>query len=183
MWIQTPPPVKKSDLTPLLRPRPGQNISGRLCGEPLRVFLHFTSGRSWPCVGRGCCLCKREVPRRYYAYYPIRNDKGKLGILEMTSQVEDDLSKQMNPVTQVTSGHVCLYRPIGRRNMPCSIEWSMSNNNGESTVENIEVRGLQGALCRIWNLPCMNQDLDESEWLETINNIIDKRTGSSAQPR
>lgn len=180
MWIENAPPVKKSDLTPLLRPRPGQVIFGKLCGEPLRVFMHFTSGRSWPCVGRGCCLCKREIPRRYYSYYPVRNEKGKLGIMELTSQAEDELQKQMNPVTQVTRGQVWLSRAHGRRNMPCSIKWEDSNNNGNSIVETIEVRGLQGALCRIWNLPIMNQDLSPSEWLETINNIIRQRTGSDA---
>lgn len=176
MWVQTPPPVKKSTLTPLLRPRPGQIIFGHLCGEPLRVFLHYAAGRSWPCVSHDCCLCKREIPRRYYAYYPVRDHKGVLGIMELTSQAEDQLVKQMSPITQVTRGDVWLSREPGRRNMPCKIVWKDSGNNGDSTLETIDVRGLQGELLHIWKLPNMNQNLDEREWLATINSIIKART-------
>lgn len=179
MWVQQAPPVTKPALTPLLRPRPGCEIYGRLCGEPLRVFLHFASGRSWPCVGRGCCLCKREIPRRYYAYYPVRDHKNVLGIMELTSQAEDQLAKQMLPVTQVTSGQVWLSRAQGRRNMPCSIKWKESETNGQISVETLDVRGLQGALLRVWNLPQMDQDLDEREWLANINHIIEQRTLNS----
>lgn len=181
MWVQQAPPVKKPALTPLLRPGPGQEVYGRLCGEPLGVFLHFTSGRSWPCIGHGCCLCSREIPRRYYAYYPVRNQKGVLGILELTSQAEDQLKQQMSPVTQVTCGQVWLRRAHGRRNMPCSVEWKESETNGQESLETIDVRGLQGALLRIWNLPSRDKYLDENKWHEAINTIIAARTNNSQQ--
>ena len=172
MWVQKAPPDQKLALTPLLRPEPGGEIHGELCGEPLRVFLHYTSGRSWPCVGRGCCLCKREIPRRYYSYYPVRDQKGRLGIMEMTSQVEAQLDKQMSPVTHVACGRVILRRAPGRRNMPCTIDWQEAEENGKPRCETIDVRGLQTALMRIWNLPDNHQDLDEREWLASLTKII-----------
>lgn len=181
MWVQQSPPVKKSALTSLLRPKPGQEIYGRLCGEPLRVFLHFAAGRSWPCVGRGCHLCRREIPRRFYAYYPVRDHKGVLGIMELTSQAEAQLDQQMSPVTQVTCGQVWLRRAHGRRNMPCSIEWKVSKENGQPSLETIDARGLQKALLKIWNLPDMNENIDENKWLATINDIIESRTNNSQQ--
>lgn len=181
MWVQQSPPVKKSTLTPLLRPKPGQEIYGRLCGDPLRVFLHFVAGRSWPCVGRGCCLCKREIPRRFYSYYPVRNLKGVLGIMELTSQAEAQLVLQMSPVTQVTSGQVWLRRAHGRRNMPCSIEWKESEENGQPPLESIDTQVLQSALMKIWNLPDKNEYKADREWHATINKIINQRTLSSQQ--
>lgn len=181
MWVQQAPPAKKPALTPLLRPKPGQEIYGRLCGAPLRVFLHFTSGRSWPCVGRACCLCKREIPRRYYAYYPVRSPKGVLGIMELTSQAESQLEKQQRGVTNVNEGEVMLRRAHGRRNMPCSIVWKEAEENGKAAVETLNVRELQSALLRIWNLPDMNLYVDVKEWLAATNKIIDARTISSQQ--
>lgn len=176
MWVQQAPPVKKPALTPLLRPQPGCEIHGRLCGEPLRVFLHYTAGRSWPCVGRGCCLCEQQIPRRYYAYYPVRNEKGVLGIMELTSQAENQLNKQMSPVTQVTSGCICLRRGHGRRNAPCTIEWKESENNGLPTLKTLDSQELQNALLHIWKLPLMNDDQDEASWLSSINLCIAART-------
>lgn len=181
MWVQKAPPDQKPAIIPLLRPKPGEEIHGSLCGEPLRVFLHYASGRSWPCVGRGCCLCKREIPRRYYSYYPVRGQKGRLGIMELTSLVEAQLDKQMSPVTDVTSGRVVLRRAPGRRNMPCTIDWQEEEENGKPRCESIDVKGLQSALMRIWNLPDRNQDFDESEWLDTLNNIINRRTTNSQE--
>lgn len=176
MWVNQAPPDKKPTLTPLLRAKPGCEIYGRLCGEPLRVFLHFTAGRSWPCIGHCCCLCEEQIPRRYYAYYPVRNHKGVLGIMELTSQAESQLKKQMSPVTQVTNGQIWLRRGHGRRNMPCSIEWKESEENGQPTLETIDIKGLQDALLRIWNLPIINDDQTETEWLRTINLCIAART-------
>lgn len=181
MWVQQPPPVKKPALTPLLRVKPGGEIYGRLCGEPLRVFLHFAAGRSWPCIGRGCCLCKREFPKRYYAYYPVRDQKGVLGIMELTSQAEDQLQQQMNPTTQVTCGQVLLRRAHGRRNMPCSIEWKEYEENGQPTLETIDAQGLQTVLMKIWNLPDLNEYRHDREWLANINSIIETRTNNSQQ--
>ncbi len=179
MWVKQAPPDQKPALTPLLRPEPGCEIFGNLCGEPLRVFLHFASGRSWPCVGRGCCLCSREIPRRYYSYYPVRDQKGRLGIMELTSRAEDQLNKQMSPVTDVTSGRVVLRRASGRRNMPCTIDWQEAEQNGKPRCETISVKELQSALMRIWNLPDINQDLDEREWLASLNKTIEARTINS----
>lgn len=176
MWVKQTPPVKKTALTPLLRPGPGAEIFGHLCGEPLRVFLHYASGRSWPCVGRGCCLCEEQIPRRYYAYYPVRDHKNVLGIMELTSQAEDQLVHQMSPVTQVTCGRVWLRRGHGRRNAPCTIEWKESEENGKAALKTLDTRDLQNTLLHIWKLPIMREYENEDEWLRAINRCINART-------
>ncbi len=182
MWVDRAPPAKKTGLIPLLRATADHSVSGRLCGEPLRIFMHFSNGRSWPCIGRGCYLCSENIPRRYYAYYPIRSKKGKLGIMELTSQAESQLDEQMSKVTQVVSGSVLLRREPGRRNMPCTIEWTLEMINDNPIVESIEVRALQRDLMRIWNLPNINEHQTEREYLEALNTIIKLRCKHNYEP-
>ena len=182
MWVQKTPPTKKPALTPLLRPQPGAHISGELCGEPLRIFLHYVSCRSWPCVGRSCWLCEQHIARRYYAYYPVRNSKGVLGIMELTGQAEGQLCKQMKPYSQTPCGNICIERPHGRRNSPCIVHWKEPTNNKASGCGPVEVRELQAALMRIWKLPDNDQDLDEREYLTTLNQVIKHRVGNTTKP-
>lgn len=179
MWVDKAPPAKKPALTPLLRPRPGQQISGTLCGEPLRVFLHFTNGKSWPCIGRGCCLCEQQIPRRYYSYYPVRDSKGTLGIMELTGQAEDLLDEQMFPFSQVPCGEICVRRAEGRRNMPCTVEWKEPLNGKNTGGGKVDVKELQASLMRIWNLPNNDGDLPDNEYLASLNETIRARTKTS----
>lgn len=178
MWLDRPPPVKKKELIKLLRPRPGEQIFGHLCGEPLRLFLHFCTRRSWPCVGRGCSLCEREVPKRYYAYYPVHDNKGVLGIMELTSQAEDQLHQQMDPITDVASGQICVRREQGRRNNPVIVEWQQSENQKQTTSNQLTPAATQATLMRIWKLPPMNGNLSEREYLASLNDTIKQRTTS-----
>ncbi len=176
MWLDRPPPPKKKELIKLLRPKPGEQICGHLCGEPLRLFLHFTSNRSWPCVGEECCLCKRQVPRRYYAYYPVHNEKGMLGIIELTSQAEDQLHQQMKEITDVAAGYICIGRDHGRRNNPLIVNWKESEEYKHRGSNQLKPAALQACLMRIWNLPSMNGTLTDREYLTSLNETIKQRT-------
>lgn len=187
MWLDRPQTIDQKDLVPLLRAKPGREVEAKLTGDPLRCFVHYAAGRSWPCTGHKCCLCKRGIGRRCYAYYPVLGKREQIGILELTAQVEASLISQIEPFSQVPCGQVTLRRPIGRRNMPCTIEWKEPSNNKETGSDSDvphQDRGcttltqseLETALMRIWNLPRRNGSMEETEYLEKLNETIRLKT-------
>lgn len=176
MWLDKPPQTEKPDLIPLMRAKAGRSISGHLCGEPLRCWVHFACNRSWPCTNRGCSLCKRQVARRCYAYYPVCNDDGKHAIFELTAQAESQLINQMQEFSNVPCGHVQIHRAGGRRNMPCEVTWTAPTNNKQTGGNSLDENELKTHLMRIWNLPTMNGTDEETEYLEKLNEIIRLKT-------
>jgi hypothetical protein len=107
--------------------------------------------------------------------------------MEMTSQVEEQLDKQMGPFTDVPCGDITVWREHGRRNLPCQLEWrepkkakhtggSADNGKPKRPPKNLDNKELQAALMRIWKLPTINKQQTESEYLEALNTIIRLRT-------
>lgn len=187
MWLDQPPQTKVPPQIPLLRPKPGERVRRKLTGDPLRCFVHFASNRSWPCTGQNCCLCKKQISRRCYAYYPTEGRDGIIGILELTAQAESSLISQMEPFSHVPCGIITVARPLGKRNNPCVVQWEEPTNNkerGSGNETNKRDRGcktltqneMKTALMRIWNLPPMNGTQDEYEYLETLNEVIRLKT-------
>lgn len=198
MWLNQPEEPGQPDQIPLLRAKAGRQVEGELTGDPLRLFVHYAAGRSWPCTGYKCTLCKRGIGRRFYAYYPVRGKKGQPGILELTAQAESSLISQMESFSQVPCGHVLLRRPPGKRNTPCVITWTEPTNNiktaGGKEEENettdsgpgannkqrgngtLTEKELKDGLMRIWNLPKEDDSLGENEYLERLNEVIRLKT-------
>ncbi len=187
MWLNRPHEPEELALVPLLRARSNKPVSGELCGDPLRVFVHFAVGRSWPCTGFSCTLCKRQVAKRFYAYYPVRGSRGGTAIIELTGRAEGELLHQMNPHTDVPSGFIKVSRLSGKKNMPCKVEWKSieeykdtacvreddNKNTGGGVLSESE---LKTALMRIWKLPTMNGEQEEREYLAKLNETIRLKT-------
>ncbi len=150
----------------------GHSVEGFLTGEPLRVFVHYAAGRSWPCTGRGCCLCKTQIAKRFYSYYPVANEKGQKAIFELTANTEAQLLSQMTPVSDVPCGHIYIKRGGGRRNAPCVVTWKESDNNhnGAGTTQTLDE--LKSSLMKIWCLPEQSPTSTEAEHVKIINQII-----------
>lgn len=189
MWLKTPPKPDQPDQIPLLRAKAGGFVEAKLTGSPLRCFVHFAANRSWPCTNRNCVLCKKGIGKRCYAYYPVLGKRNQIGILELTAQVEASLISQMEPFSQVPCGQITLKRPIGRRNLPCTIEWTepptYKKSGSDSDVQHKERGGdslteseLESALMRIWNLPNRNGSMEEEEYLEKLNEAIRLKTSN-----
>ncbi|KKL60834.1 hypothetical protein LCGC14_2201340 [marine sediment metagenome] len=187
MWLDKPPQDDNPALTPLLRPKSGQQIVVELTGDPLRVFVHYAAGRSWPCTGFSCTLCKRQIAKRFYAYYPCRGNRGGLGIVELTALAEAQLTKQMEPFSDFPCGTIKVSRPAGKKNMPCKVEWfppdkykqtagSSHENNKQTGCRTPTEEELKESLMRIWNLPSMNGETEEREYLSKLNEIIRLKT-------
>ncbi len=176
MWLDQPPKAEKLALTPLMRAKANQPIDGYLNGEPLRCFVHFAAGRSWPCTGYQCVLCKKQITKRCYAYYPVCNSKGQAAIFELTAQAESQLLDQMSKISDVPCGHMSISRPPGRRNLPCTVKWVPSDPIKKSGNRDVDVKELQKSLMRIWKLPQMNGTSIESEYLAKLNEVIRLKT-------
>ena len=181
MWLKTPQPTEKLPLTPLLRARAGHPISGYLTGEPLRCFVHFAAGRSWPCTDHACTLCKRQIAKRCYAYYPVMNEKRQIAIFELTAQAEEQLLHQMNPHSDVPTGHILIRRERGRRNLPCIVEWESKTKPKDTGSGALKQSELKSCLMRIWNLPETNGQKSEREYLADLNEIIKLKTTDTPQ--
>lgn len=176
MWLKSPDQSEAEPIIPLKRAKFNQPVGGELTGNPLRCFVHYAAGRSWPCTGHKCCLCKRGIGKRCYAYYPIMGKKGGVAILELTSLAEASLIKQMGPATDTPHGKVTVSRPPGRRNLPCDVQWTESENNKKSGGYPMDHSELAATLMRIWKLPSRNGQQEEKEYLETLNEAIRLRT-------
>lgn len=172
MWVDQPQTEGGRPIVPLLRCRAGGKIERRLTGEPMRCFIHYACGRSWPCTGQSCWLCKMGVGKRFYSYYPVTNSEGAVAILEMTAQVENSLIEQMSPVTQVPRGMVTIKRDPGKANNPCSIAWQDYNPTELKSFKQLEQKELKRCLMRIWKLPELNGEQEDYEYLERINKAI-----------
>lgn len=190
MWLDRPQAPETKPLVQLIRPQAGSEVKGEIIGTPLRVFVHFAAGRSWPCTGFKCCLCAKGIPRRFYAYYPVIGKSGKVGIFELTAQAESQLLSQMEPVSQVPCGWVSIRRPPGRRNLPCAVTWEEPDeykNRGSSTDTDKQNRTcatlteneMKTSLMRIWNLPSMNGEEEENEYLDKLNEAIRLKTNKN----
>lgn len=182
MWLDKPPETTKAGTIPLLRARAGGRVEATLTGDPLRCFVHYAAGRSWPCTNHNCVLCKKSIARRCYAYYPVQGRTNNVGILELTANVEASLKSQMEPFSHVPCGSVILTRPPGRRNTPCSIEWMEPEENGKTGGRTLNEKELKAALMRIWNLPEMNGELEEREYLAKLNECIRLKTQNNRAP-
>lgn len=176
MWLDKPPLDEKLALTPLLRPKSGGQLCVELVGPPLRVFVHYAAGRSWPCTDFSCTLCKRQIAKRFYAYYPVRGGRGGLAILELTGLAENQLTKQMDPFSHEPCGMVTVSRPPGRKNLPCTVTWKEPDGHRKSGCGELSESGLKKCLMRIWNLPGMNGEEDEKKYLAKLNEIIRLKT-------
>ncbi len=176
MWLDEPPPIPTAPQIPLLRPKPGASVSGRLCGEPLRCFIHFAANRSWPCTGRGCFLCGKKIGRRCYAYYPVCDQKNHLGIIELTSLAENQLITQMEPFSHEPCGVIKVYRPAGKRNQPCVVTWTEPKERKQTASSQLDGQTLKRALFRIWQLPDKNGEEDDTEYFKTLNEVISLKT-------
>lgn len=176
MWLNAPPKTETEPIIPLHRVRTGRSLKVDLTGDPLRCFVHFASNRSWPCTGHKCTLCERGVGRRCYAYYPCVDKFGAVAILELTSLTEASLIKQMGPAVDTPIGTVVVTRPRGRRNLPCTIEWSPEINIKKSARYPLDHSELERTLMRIWKLPLRNGQLEEREYLERLNEAIRLKT-------
>jgi len=172
MWLESPPPSDEKDMIPLLRAKTGSSVAATLTGHPLRCFVHFAAGHSWPCTNFHCVLCSKGISKRCYAYYPVSGREGGQAILELTAQVEASLIKQMSPVNQVPCGHVVLTRPAGRRNLPCSIKWRETDKLLQTGGQPLTQNKLEDALMRIWKLPRRNESMKEIEYLAQLNEAI-----------
>lgn len=176
MWLSSPEKTESQPIIPLVRAKFDHPVGGELTGDPLRCFIHYCTGRSWPCTGHNCCLCKRGIGRRCYAYYPIMSKSGNVGILELTAQAESSLIKQMGPDIDTPQGTVTVSRPPGRRNLPCTVKWTESEHTLKRGGYPMERDELEKTLMRIWKLPLRNGQLEEKEYLERLNEAIRLRT-------
>ncbi len=187
MWLNQPEKDLPKTTIPLLRAKPGGTIEANLTGRPVRLCVHFAMHRSWPCTAQSCTLCKRGISRRFYAYYPVTGKGGNVGIIELTALAESQLIKLMGPFGDDPRGCIKVYRPGGRRNMPCSISWNISetykksaSRNGDepkqTTSGTLSEKELQDALMRIWKLPLLNGQLTEKEYLAKLNMAIELQT-------
>jgi inactivated superfamily I helicase len=175
VWLDTPQPMEQDRSVPILRPQPGRSIQGELAGECLRCFIHWHKGRTWPCTGSGCELCKRETSRRVYSFYPVRGKNGQAGIIEMTALAEAQLLEQMSPHTQVPSGTITISRPPGKRNASCHVDWKPATEPSQPFMHTIDQKKwMEDALCRLWKLPRRNGEQTEEERTERLNQSIRK---------
>ncbi len=187
MWLDKPETELPKSSIPLLRPQPGKQVEANLTGRPLRCYVHFASRRSWPCTGEACTLCKKGITRRFYAYYPVTGRGENVGILELTALAESQLIKQMGPLSDQPCGSVKVFRPEGRRNLPCVVKWDISQTSKKSgsSAENEDEHRASGtltdsemkaALMRIWKLPIQNGTLTEKEYLAKLDVAIALQT-------
>lgn len=176
MWLKDPPPLDTRPKIDLIRPKPGTSVEAQLIGEPLRCFVHYIAGRSWPCTGHGCTLCKRKIGRRCYAYYPVASGQNTVAILELTAQAESSLISQMAPFSDVPCGVIRVYRPSGKRNNPCSVKWTEPTNNKDRRCPQLNQETLQKTLMKIWQLPEPDGKLEENEYLTLLNEVIHLKT-------
>lgn len=189
MWLEQPQKELPKSAIPLLRAASGKTVEANLTGRPMRLYVHFAKQRSWPCTGTGCGLCGKGIARRYYAYYPVAGQEGNVGMIELTAQAEDALIKLMEPNITEPSGRISLHRPGGRRNMPCTVDWSSKEiyrqtGGGKEKVHKqtasntLSEKELKDALMRIWKLPIFNGTLSEREYLTKLNRVIAVQTKS-----
>jgi len=176
MWITEPLKNQPKPTVPLLRPKAGGSVKAVLQGEPLRCYVHFASGRSWPCTVHHCSLCKRSIPKRLYAYYPVSGQQGCPGILELTATTDYLLSKQLDEYSQVAAGMVLVRRKPGKRNNPCVIEYTEHIEEEYRGGSGRDLVDLKNQLFRIWNLPLRNGETTEKEYLERVAETIRLRT-------
>ena len=178
MWLDKPPHVEEITQIPLLRAKANRPVRGKLAGAPLRCFIHYAAGRSWPCTGHGCVLCDKKIARRFYAYYPITGATGGIGILELTSLAEHQLIFQMEPYSHEPCGYIEVSRPPGKKNLPCSVKWMEPKTPQDRTRCTLSEKELKNALFRIWKLPAINGQDDESIYIRQLNETIRLQTNS-----
>jgi len=158
------PPIESAGMKrPVVRVKPGERLRALLLGDLVGRYCHFADGRTRPCPGQGCSLC-REQARRWYGWVPAfvskliaRSRTGKdvdhwrcepasEAVLEFTEGAyaaiaTDDLRGLL----------IDLWRPAASARSPVRVEF-VSDEVERPVVlpESFDVKPILG---RLWGLP------------------------------
>lgn len=160
MFLDERPRFQSNHQLQVYRATANRPIQGLLIGEPTRVMLHWWKGKSLPCVAndrRDCCLCDKEVPVRYYAFYPILGKSGSIALVEVTATAEAELMDGLRMRSGSGVPVIKVFRAAGKKNNPLHVEVQFKTAS-ESELESYSKNNpnpvqMKRSLCRLWNLP------------------------------
>jgi len=179
MFMQQMPSRNGQNHLQLIRVKAGQKVAGLICGEPVRAYVHYHKGKSLPCISELadiCPLCETGFARRYYAYYPLRNNEGKTAFIELTQTVEQQLQDHMEGAGPYTIPQITVGRKAGKKNNPLSIDVKWHEVNPEKFRTWLEkltpIEEIIRTLLILWDLPKQRVGEEDAEYGDRLATIL-----------
>jgi hypothetical protein len=181
MFTDNMPDVMSAKQLTVYRARPNKPVSGMIAGSRVRTETHWWKGRTLPCLAtaeKQCPLCQEGVAVRYYAYYPLRNAKGAVAIVELTATAEAELEDHLQTAPENSIPILKVYRAAGKKNNPvhCDCEFKPCSIEELTAFERVKVDVdlIQRTLTRLWNLPPWPEGMNLEDFTDIARKHIDQ---------
>jgi hypothetical protein len=182
MFMQQMPSRNGQHHLQLIRVKAGQKVAGLICGEPVRTYVHYHKGKSLPCISELsdiCPMCETGFPRRYYAYYPLRNPEGKTAFIELTQTAEEIMQDHLADTPPNTIPQIVVSRKVGKRNNPLTIDVKTHEVDAEKFAAWLEkltpVEEIIRTLLILWDLPKQREGEEDNEYGDRLAAILMER--------
>jgi hypothetical protein len=159
----------------VIRVVPGKVLRAILWGDPVASFVHFSSGKSLPCTQpqlENCPLCEKEIPRRYYAWYPVKGLQGGKGLLEITAAAEEQMISQLRDVEENELVEIEVYRGDKRKNAPLLVRVHPRKVSAEEFKMHLRDKpceiATRATLLNLWGVPHPREGESEIDWLKRV---------------
>ena len=163
----------------LLRIKPRFVYSAIVCSDDLAwVPTHYYRGRSVPCIGVTCQVCK-YIDVRWYAYAPVillyQGERQNKALIELPIGAALKLGAEVKQVAQPEDDSWLGVEFQARRSKntmrsPVAVEFI----GIAQEVELCDLEDVHKALCRMWGVPEIDASTDLDSWRE----IVKVRLGS-----
>lgn len=179
MFLTNCPDVHSPKFLSVVRVKPGSAIRGTVCGEPLRAMIHYYRGKSYPCVSTErapCSLCSKHLPKRPYAWWPVRGKSGAGILIETTQTVDVQLAEGLKNCPQNHLLLLTVSRSSGKKNAPlgCEIDYRelLDEERAHQFRTTIDMDLMKRCLCRLWDLPEWDPGCREDDYYEMVARYI-----------
>jgi hypothetical protein len=150
-WEEAPPAAEANYgfrliRCPAYKPMRAIILSEKMIG----TRTHYTKGRTRPCEGEGCEICKEGLPWRWHAYLAcLAGEQREKCILELTAQAADQLKPILASNGSLRCIEILADRPSKKPNGRVRIQARLNGIGGASIPAAPDVPIL---MAHIWGL-------------------------------
>jgi hypothetical protein len=175
MFANAKPPTTEPLYTPVVNPKPGERLRVLITGDFLWTFTHYYTQRTWPCVQHRCPLCKRQIPRRLYAFLPCLTTNGQAAIVQLTALSAGELKQIYEPTQDDPIGVLTLERQTKQKNSHPTITFSPASPELRTKANNAEKPDVATAMLRVWKLKPKDPNEDDTDYSTALAAAIEQQ--------